>query len=54
MNVSNVATSVDIWALQQAMAMQQVQALAPVTQGIVNNLAAAQQFGVGVNLDVSI
>ncbi|MCX7570449.1 hypothetical protein OS242_10795 [Tumebacillus sp. DT12] len=51
MNVSNVQTSVNLWAMQQAMAMQQVQALAPVTQGIVNNLAALQS-GVGVNLDV--
>ena len=53
MNVSSVNTSVNLWAMQQAMAMQQVQALAPVTQGIVNNLAALQS-GLGANLDIRI
>jgi hypothetical protein len=52
-NVSSVGTTVNIWALQQALAMQQVQALQPVTTGIVNNLAALQT-GIGINLDVRI
>jgi hypothetical protein len=53
MNVSNVAQSVNIWALQQALAMQQMQALAPVTAQIVNNLASLDP-NVGQTLDIIV
>ncbi|HEU4962682.1 MAG TPA: putative motility protein [Bacilli bacterium] len=53
MNVANVSQAVDIQLLKQAMAAQQAQALAPVTSGIVNQLASIDP-SLGQNLDIQV
>ena len=53
MNVSNVGQAVDIWALRTMMAASQMQALAPVTTQITNNLASLDP-NLGQNLDISV
>jgi len=52
MNV-NLSQAVNIWALRQSLAMSQVQAVAPVTTQIVNNLASLDP-NLGRMIDISI
>lgn len=51
MNVSNVPQSVGIWAMQTALAAGAMQALAPVTTQIANNLSSLDP-NLGRNLDI--
>jgi hypothetical protein len=53
MNVSGVGQAVNIWALQQALAAQQMQALQPVTTQIVNQLASLDP-SLGHSLDIRV
>jgi hypothetical protein len=53
MNVSNVGQAVDLWAMKTILAAGQMQALAPVTTQISNNLASLDP-NLGQSLDISV